>query len=111
MQLCGTITAPDGSKWELPAPVTDGPAAVDIYNDCTGQGDNPNYLEQVKTVVIDPDGVEITGYIFADNYYELWVNGKFGPAVLAGANGSIGAGSGIVETDLYNGLRRRFCEG
>jgi len=77
MQTCGTITAPDGSKWELPAPIADGPAAVDIYNDCTGQGDNPNYLEQVKTVVIDPDGVEITGYIFADNYYELWVNGKF----------------------------------
>ena len=77
MQRCGTITAPDGSTWELPAPVTDGPAAVDIYNDCTGEGDNPNYLDEVETVVIDPDGVEITGYIFADNYYELWVNGTF----------------------------------
>jgi len=77
MQTCGTITASDGSKWELPAPITDGPAAVDIYNDCTGQGDNPDYLDQVETVVIDPDGEEITGYIFADNYYELWVNGTF----------------------------------
>lgn len=77
MQSCGTITAPDGSEWELPAPITNGPVAVDIYNDCTGQGDNPNYSEQLETVVIDPDGVEITGYIFADNYYELWVNGKF----------------------------------
>ncbi|OFW29326.1 MAG: hypothetical protein A3J28_00905 [Acidobacteria bacterium RIFCSPLOWO2_12_FULL_60_22] len=76
-QVCGTITAPDGSKWAVPAAVTDGPAAVNIYNDCTGPGDNPKYREQLQTVVIDPDGVEITGYIFADNYYELWVNGKF----------------------------------
>ena len=76
-QVCGTVTAPDGSKWAAPAPVTNGPVAVDIYNDCTGQGDNPKFLEQLRTVVIDPDGVEITGYIFADNYYELWVNGKF----------------------------------
>ena len=76
-QVCGTIAAPDGSKWAVPSAVYDGPAAVDVYNDCTGPGDNPNYLSQLKTVVIDPDGVEITGYIFADNYYELYVNGKF----------------------------------
>ena len=76
-QVCGTITAPDGSQWAVPAAVADGPAAVDIYNDCTGPGDNPKYLEQLQTVVIDPDGAEITGYIFADNYYELWVNGQF----------------------------------
>jgi hypothetical protein len=76
-QVCGTIAAPDGSRWPVPSAVFNGPAAVDVYNDCTGPGDNPNHLSQVKTVVIDPDGVEITGYIFADNYYELYVNGTF----------------------------------
>ncbi len=76
-QVCGTVTAPDGSRWAVPSAVHDGPAAVDVYNDCTGPGDVPDYLSKVPTVVIDPDGVEITGYIFADNYYELYVNGTF----------------------------------
>ena len=31
----------------------------------------------MKTVVIDEDGVEITGFIHADNYFELYVNGRF----------------------------------
>ncbi|MCX6602721.1 MAG: hypothetical protein NTV52_03930, partial [Acidobacteria bacterium] len=30
----------------------------------------------VPTVVVDPDGELITGYIVADNYFELYVNGK-----------------------------------
>ena len=76
-QMCGIVTAPDGSRWEVPSAVHPGPAAVDVYNDCTGPGDIPDYLAKVPTVVIDPDGVEITGYIFADNYYELYVNGTF----------------------------------
>ncbi len=76
-QVCGTVTAPDGSRWAVPSAVHDGPAAVDVYNDCTGPGDIPDYLAKVPTVVIDPDGVEITGHIFADNYYELYVNGTF----------------------------------
>ncbi len=76
-QLCGRIAAADGSVWPVPSAVFDGPAAVDVYNDCTGPGDNPHHLKQLTTVVIDPDGVEITGYIFADNYYELYVNGTF----------------------------------
>ena len=61
----------------VPSAVHEGLPAVDIYNDCTGPGDNPNYLAQLRTVVIDADGVDITGYIFADNYYELYVNGTF----------------------------------
>ena len=40
-------------------------------------GDNPDYLSQLETVIIDPDGVEITGFIFGDNYFELYVNGQF----------------------------------
>jgi len=76
-QMCGTVVAADGSRWAVPAEVHAGPTAVDVYNDCTGPGDIPDYMSQVKTLVIDPDGVEITGYVFADNYYELYVNGTF----------------------------------
>ncbi len=76
-QTCGTVTAADGSRWAVPAAVHAGPAAVDVYNDCTGPGDIPDYMSQVKTVVVDPDGVEVTGHVFADNYYELYVNGTF----------------------------------
>ena len=76
-QICGTVVAPDRSRWPVPSAVHEGLPAVDIYNDCTGPGDNPNYLSQLRTVVIDADGVDITGYIFADNYYELYVNGTF----------------------------------
>ena len=73
----GTVTADDGRTFTVPGPVQEGPAAVDLYNDCTGSGDNPAWEKQLETVVIDPDGVEITGFIFADNYFELYVNGRF----------------------------------
>jgi hypothetical protein len=73
----GVVTSSDGKSWTVPIAVQDGPFAVDMYNDCTGQGDNPNWASQLQTVVIDKDGVEITGFIHADNYFELWVNGRF----------------------------------
>jgi hypothetical protein len=73
----GTATTADGKRWTMPAEIQDGAFAVDLYNDCHGAGANPDWEKQLQTVVVDPDGVEITGYIFADNYYELWVNGKF----------------------------------
>jgi hypothetical protein len=75
--MIGVVQSEDGKRWTVPAPVHDGPVAVDLYNNCTGPGDNPNYLSQLKTFVVDPDGVEITGYIHADNYFELYVNGKY----------------------------------
>ncbi len=73
----GTVTSSDGRRWTVPAPVHEGAVAVDLYNNCTGPGDNPDYAKQLQTVVIDKDGVEITGYIFGDNYFELYVNGQF----------------------------------
>ena len=73
----GSVTAADGQRVVVPAPVHDGPAAVDVFNNCTGPGDNPDYLSQLETVVINEDGVEITGFIFGDNYFELYVNGQF----------------------------------
>jgi hypothetical protein len=73
----GTVRSSDGRSWTVPAPIHDGPVAVDLFNNCTGPGDNPAYASQLQTVVIDADGVEITGFIFADNYFELYVNGRF----------------------------------
>ncbi|MBI4888633.1 MAG: hypothetical protein HY824_16165, partial [Acidobacteria bacterium] len=73
----GTVTSEDGKKWVVPAPVTEGAVAPDVYDTCIGTGDNPGYLSQLQTVVIDKDGVEITGYIHADNYFELYVNGRY----------------------------------
>ena len=71
------MTSADGHRWTVPAPVEEGPLAVDLFNNCTGQGDNPDYARQLQTTVIDTDGVEITAWIFADNYFELYVNGRF----------------------------------
>ena len=75
--VMGEVTSTDGKKWTVPAPVEEGALAVDYFNDCTGPGLNKNWESELKTVVIDPDGVEITGFIFADNYFELYVNGKY----------------------------------
>src|SRR5262245_33460346 len=68
----GTVRSSDGKEWVVPGPVQDGPVAVDLYNDCTGTGDNPGWEKQLQTVIVDQDGVDITGYIFGDNYYELY---------------------------------------
>jgi hypothetical protein len=73
----GVSTSADGRRWVVPAPIEEGPLAVDLFNNCTGPGDNPDYAKQLTTTVIDADGVEITGWIFADNYFELYVNGRF----------------------------------
>lgn len=73
----GKVTALDGSEWIVPMEVNQGVGAIDMYNNCSGPGDNPNYMEQLETVVIDEDGDTITAHIFGDNYYELYINGKF----------------------------------
>ena len=73
----GTLTSEDGKKFMVPGPITEGAIAPDIYDTCIGTGDNPNYLKQLQTVVIDKDGVEITAYIHGDNYFELYVNGQY----------------------------------
>lgn len=73
----GSIRADDGSTRIVPMDVNEGPGAVDMYNDCTGAGDNPDYLDELQTVVIDEDGELITALLFGDNYFELTVNGEF----------------------------------
>ena len=75
--LCGEITDGEGHVWPLPAAVADGAPAVDLFDECTGDGHNAAYETQLKTQVIDPDGSEVTSYLFGDNYFELYANGQF----------------------------------
>jgi hypothetical protein len=77
----GTIVASDGTTWTMPSATEfqSGARAADLYNECAKV--TPASLSEVKVdavpiVTIDPDGEVITGYLIADNYFELYVNGK-----------------------------------
>lgn len=53
--------------------------APDLYNECSKVV--PSSLSEVSissvpVIEIDKEGEVVTGYIFADNYFELYVNGK-----------------------------------
>ena len=53
--------------------------ASDLYNECSNVV--PKSLAEVNIsavpiIEVDNDGEVITGYIFADNYFELFINGK-----------------------------------
>ena len=91
---CGIVVAEDGRRIQVPAVPADGPEPTDLYNDCSGAGRNPEHLDQLRTVVVDPDGEEITAYLFGDNYYELYVNGKI---VARDPIGFIPFNSGVVR--------------
>ena len=73
----GMVIAEDGSEWIVPMEMSDGAGTVDIFNNCTSDGDNPDYLDELETVVIDEDGEVITAWIFGDNYFELYINGEY----------------------------------
>lgn len=73
---CGFVQAPSGERLQVPAVPAEGPDPTDLYNSCSGEGDNPGHLDNLQTVVIDEDGEDVTGYLFGDNYFELYVNGK-----------------------------------
>ncbi len=79
----GSITSTDGNVWTVPAEVnftnTNFPTASDLFNpdgnkfaNCAAAlaAFNPS-----NTIQIDTAGEIITGYIFADNYFELYING------------------------------------
>ncbi len=80
----GTITATDGKVIILPAETiytTGVKAGGDLQNYCIGV--DPKTLDEVKALTdktpvieIDPDGEVITGYLNADNYFEMYVNEK-----------------------------------
>ncbi len=77
----GTITSTDGKVWTVPAETAyqTGTKGTDLFNECNKVV--PKNVKQVSAtnvpvVEIDRDGEVITGYIVADNYFELYVNGK-----------------------------------
>ncbi len=79
----GTITASDNSVWTVPAEVNfdnpNFPTASDLYNPDGNKFDNSaaanDAFDAANIIKIDTAGEIITGFIFADNYFELYVNG------------------------------------
>ncbi len=75
----GKITSSDGRLWTTPTDVQFGvgPLLGDLYNDCTGvrpTGPSDVDLATLPIREIDPDGEVVTGFLFGDNYFELYVN-------------------------------------
>ena len=76
----GTITSSDGNNWVVPAENNFQTALklADLHNSCNGVTPAnlaAANLSNVPVVEIDPGGELITGYLFADNYFELYING------------------------------------
>lgn len=76
----GTITSSDGKTWVVPAETNfqTGPKCADLHNTCNGVAPvnfSMANLSNVPTVNIDPNGEVVTGFLFSDNYFELFVNG------------------------------------
>ena len=80
----GTITATDNTIWTVPAVTNytnaNFPFAYDLHNTCNGH----NYANDAAAlaalngsdiVTVDTNGEIITAYIFADNYFEMYING------------------------------------
>ncbi|MDE3743861.1 hypothetical protein [Maribacter polysaccharolyticus] len=80
----GEITSSDGNKWTVPAETNysnnDFPFAPDLYNSCEGKNhatpeEALSNLDASNIVKVDAHGAVYTAYIFADNYFEMYVNG------------------------------------
>lgn len=79
----GRITASDNSIWTVPSEVnftnSSFPFASDLYNPNGNKYDNAASalaaFNASNIIEIDSAGEVITGYIFADNYFELYING------------------------------------
>ena len=77
----GNILSTDAKSWVLPAENSFSSAnkLPDLFNECNAK--SPSSMAQVDTAkipttIIDSDGEIITGFIYGDNYFELYVNGK-----------------------------------
>jgi hypothetical protein len=77
----GKITSTDNKTWILPGEneFSTGTRLFDLYNECAKI--TPGSLNQIDTskalvIEIDADGEIISGFLYGDNYYELYVNGK-----------------------------------
>ncbi|UKN00464.1 hypothetical protein K6119_12050 [Paracrocinitomix mangrovi] len=81
----GTITSTDGVSWTVPADNNyqdnSFPWASDMHNIYVSGHDYANVaaaeaaLDPADVVVIDAAGEVMTAYIWADNYFEMYVNG------------------------------------
>jgi len=80
----GEITSSDGKKWIVPAKTNFQneafPFAPDLHNSCNGNTyqnakEAISKLTESAIVEIDKEGERYTAYIFADNYFEMYVNG------------------------------------
>lgn len=76
----GEITSEDGKVWTVPAATAfeTGPKATDLFNECGGiELDDSSELDLSKVPVADLGGEEtFTAYVFADNYFEWYINGQ-----------------------------------
>ena len=79
----GQITASDGTVITVPTETAlqkgQGPLSHDLYNECnrvTPAKSADVSADKVPVVEVDAGGDVVTGYIVADNYYEMYVNGK-----------------------------------
>ncbi|MBL7831454.1 MAG: T9SS type A sorting domain-containing protein [Saprospiraceae bacterium] len=80
----GTIKAKDNTVWTMPAEVNFNnsvfPFASDLNNPCTG-ANYPNAaaalaaLDGSDIITIDTSGEVFTAFVFADNYFEMYING------------------------------------
>ena len=80
----GTITSTDNVTWTVPAEVnfedTSFPTASDLHNPCSGVQYNTAAeaiaaLDGSDIIEVDASGTVYTAYVFADNYFEMYVNG------------------------------------
>ncbi|NBA87545.1 hypothetical protein GVN16_17365 [Emticicia sp. CRIBPO] len=81
----GTISSSDNKTWTVPAEVnftnTSFPFASDLFNSYVpghGYSTSANALAALSgsdVVTVDNSGEIYTAYIFADNYFEMYVNG------------------------------------
>jgi len=77
----GYIKGQVGITWTVPAETKfiSAEKAVNLYDECTGTltGSMAEFDQsRVPLQVIDEAGEEITAVIFADNYFELYINGQ-----------------------------------
>jgi len=76
----GKITSDDGKTWIMPAETAflEAAKATDLYNACNDvTPDNLSSVDTSSIPLIDAGGSEeFTAYLFADNYFELYVNGQ-----------------------------------
>jgi hypothetical protein len=76
----GEISSTDGQNWIVPANTEFGKLeAPDLFNECNNARPaniNAVNLNDLPVVEVDANGETLTAYIFADNYFELYINGQ-----------------------------------